>query len=472
MKLKKTLILALVLLVVGAYIQFIELPKERQENQNELFLRGAKEEAIRSIAVEGKKGGFRLTNQSPEEPEKVEGVVKKESVEGTSKQSTWMLDGVPSNTKLDPGAVRSLVAALTDFRLGEAIPPEEIGSDLSVFGLDKPEVTISLGLSGKEENVAFGKRSTFVGKRYVKVSDRGVFTVDDGLFSSADKDRDSFRLKSPIAADLAEFSSIDIVSGDGPVRIEKNIDGVWNIVKPFAAKADSQVIADYVRQLRSLRAVTFIDPPDSEQLDKFNLATPDVAVVLEGKTRKLETRIGVTVKGDSSEGEKSETAMYFWFNESPSVYKIDGNRVNLFRLPAQSFQDKHVFESDPEKLTGVEVKREGLASWNLKKEAGVWKLNGSEINSGALRSYLDTLARFEIEKYALPSDTQEPFGKPEARLILQEGEGEIAWEIGAQSPLQPGELHPVRKKDGSVVGFITGKGLAELVPDEKIFLKK
>jgi hypothetical protein len=57
-------------------------------------------------------------------------------------------------------------------------------------------------------------------------------------------------------------------------------------------------------------------------------------------------------------------------------------------------------------------------------------------------------------------------------LIFQEGDSEITWEIGAQSPLQPGELHAVRKKDGSVVGFITGKGLAELVPDEKIFLKK
>ena len=472
MKLQKTLILALVLLVLGAYIQFIELPKERQQNQNELFLRGAKEEAIRSIAVEGKKGGFRLTNQSPEESEKVQGVVKKGIVEGSAAQSDWMLDGVPSKAKLDRGTVRTLVAALIDFRLGEAIPPEEIGSDLSVFGLDKPEITISLGLSGKEEKVAFGKRSAFVGKRYVNVSDRGVFTVDEGLFSSADKDRDSFRLKSPIVADLEEFSSLDIVSGDGPVRIEKNPEGVWNIVKPFTAKADGQVLADYIRQLRALRAVTFIDPPDSEQLDKFGLATPDVTVVLEGEKRKLEARIGVAVKSDNSEGQKSETAMYFWFNESPSVYKIDGNRVNLFRLPAQSFRDKHIFESDPEKLTGIEVIRAGLQTWKLEKEAGIWRLNGSEINSGALRSYLDTLARFEIEKYSLLSDTQEPFGQPEARLILREGDNEIAWEVGARSPIQPGELHPVRKIDGAIVGFITDKSLSELVPDENIFVKK
>lgn len=472
MQLRKTILLAAVLLLIGSYIKLVELPHETRKSQSDLFLKGVQESAIDSIAVEGKKGSYTLTNRSAraEQPGSIED--KKEKEKGALVGESWTLEGVPTETKLDTGAVRSLLGSLVDLRLGEAIPPEEIGLDMSVFGLDKPELTMRVGFGGNSETVVFGKRSTFVGKRYLQVPERGVYTVDEGLFSSADKERDSFRLKSPILSDLAEFESLEIASSDGPVRLERSNAAEWSIVGPFSAKADQQVVADYVRQLRALRAAHFIDPPQADDLDAFGLAKPDVSVVLAGKERKLEVRLGVS--GGKVEGgtDKGETAMYFWFNGSPSVYKIDGNRINLFRLPAQSFRDKHILESDPERLTRIEVRKAGSPTWVLEKIKGAWRLDGAEVSTAQLRKYLDTLVRFEVEKYALPSEADEPFGDPEARVILQEGDKQTAWEIGARSPVQLGELHPIRKVDGSLLGFVTPKALGEIAPEPARFQKK
>lgn len=472
MQLRKTILLSAVLLLIGAYIKYVELPGEYRKNQSDLFLKGVEESAIDSIGVDGKKGSYTLTNRAVREEQSRSVGNEKEKEKRPSDGELWALEGVPSETKLDTGAVRSLLRSLVDLRLGEAIPSEEIGPDMSVFGLDKPELTVRVRFAGTTETVLFGKLSAFVGKRYLKVSDRGVYTVDEGLFSSADKERDSFRIKSPIAVDLEEFESLEIASSDGPVRLERGNGAEWSIVGPFSAKADQQVVADYVRQLRALRAAHFIDPPQADDLDAFGLAKPDVTVVLAGKGRKLEVRLGVTVGEVVGGTNKGETGMYFWFNGSPSVYKIEGNRINLFRLPAQSFRDKHILESDPERLTRIEVRKAGSPTWVLEKIKGAWQLDGAEVSTAQLRKYLDTLTRFQVEKYALSSEVNEPFGDPEARVILQEGDRQTAWEIGASSPVQPGELHPIRKVDGSLLGFVTPKALGEIAPEAAHFQKK
>lgn len=468
MKPWKTFVLAFLLLMVGAYIRYVELPQEAKRKEEELFLEGVSERSLRSLGINRKGEGFSFKNEKPVDP------LQKEAGEkgGADVSQGWILDGLPAGTNLDPAALRTLLSAVTTLKLGDAIPPEEVGTDLKVFGLDNPAVTVRIGLPTGERVLMFGKRSEFIGKRYVKVADRGLFMVDDALFSAADKERDSFRQKSPISFDLADASFLELNSSDGVVRLEKAEGEEWKVVAPLNAKADQQFVSDFVRRIRSLRAKEFIDPPQAEQLAEFGLDRPDVTVTIGGEKRKLEIKLAVKVTGGSEGEGKSDVAMYFWFNESPSVYKIEGNQINLFRLPAESFRDKHVIAVTRTAVSRVEVASEGAAPRVFEKGATGWKLDGAEAVESEVESYVDALTELTVEKFATLEDAREPFGAPALRLTVREGDKDSAWEIGSESKLQLGKLHPLRRVDGAVLGYITPEQLKQIIPKDDSSLKK
>lgn len=468
MKPWKTLVLGILLLIVGGYIRYVELPQEEKRREGEFFLEGMTERSLRFVSVDRKGASFSLKNQKPvDSAEKNIG-----GKDEPDSEAEWVLEGVPAGTKLDRGSVQSLLGAVTSLKLGDAIPAEEVGNDLKVFGLDEPAVTVRVGVSSGEKTLKFGKRSEFVGQRYVQVPDEGLFMVDDALFSAADKDRDSLRQTSPLLLELKDFTSIDIESSDGPVRLEKADGDEWKVVKPVSAKADQQFVSEFVRRVRSLRAKDFIDPPRAEQLSEFGLDRPDVTVTFGGEKKKLEVKLAVKVTA-ASEGEgKSDVAMYFWFNESPSVYRIEGNQINLFRLPAESFRDKHVLDMTREAVTRIEAVKEGGQVRTLEKGAGGWKLDGAEANSPKVDSYLDGLSDLTVEKFATAEDAAEPFGSPIVRLTIREGEKEGIWEVGSESKLQLGRLHPLRKGDGTLLGYLTPDRLEQITPKDDLLLKR
>lgn len=461
MKPWKTFSLAVILFGVIAYICFVELPSQQRQADGELFLKGTAESSLRKVVIERKGMGFSFKNRQPLEPKNGE----------TSARGEWSLEGVPDETPLDQPAIRSLISALMSFKLGEAISKDEVSPDLSVYGLDNPAVEVRVAKSGDEVAVAFGKRSDFIGKRYAKVGEE-LFLVDEAVFSASDKDRDSFRQKSPISADADEFSfiqidSIGVGSQSEVVRLEAGEGGRWQVVLPIKERADIQVIREFVSRIRSLRAVQFFDPPAAERTGDFGLDKPDVTITLGGKKRNLVLKLSVkmTTEGDSG---RSDAAMYFGYNESPTVYKIGGNQINLFRPPPEIFRDKRIFDLNRETVSKIQVEREGGVSHILEKRQDEWKLNGLEVSTPKLRSFLEEVANFEVQRFATSDDSGESFGSVVSRILLREEEQERVWEVGSEIKEQQGNIRPIRRIGGPIVAFVTDAQIDKITPRESI----
>jgi hypothetical protein len=461
MKPWKTLSLAVILFGAIAYIRFIELPRQQRQADEQLFLKGAAESELQMVVIERKGSGFSLKNHQPSEPRSGE----------NSAFGEWSLEGIPDRTALDPAAIRSLISALMNFKLGEAISKDEVSSDLGVYGLDSPSVKLRVARPGDEVEVAFGKRSDFIGKRYAKVGGE-LFLVDEAVFSASDKDRDSFRQKSPISAEIDEFSFIQIDSvGVGSqsevVRLEAGEGDRWQLVLPIKERADIQVIREFVSRIRSLRAVQFFDPPEAERTGDFGLDKPDVMITLGGKKRNLELKLSVKLTTEGGSG-RSDAAMYFWYNESPTVYKIGGNQINLFRPPPETFRDKRIFEINRETVSKIQVDREGGVSHILEKRQDEWKLNGIGVSTPRLRSYLEEVVNFEVQRFATSDDSGEPFGSVTSRILLREGEQERVWEVGSEVKGQQENIRPLRRIGGPIVAFVTDAQIDQITPRESM----
>src|SRR5690349_19818994 len=66
MSLKKTLVLALILLVALGYIYEVKLPHEAEEKEKAIFLGGREREQVTSIDVSNQYGKFSLVNTNPQ----------------------------------------------------------------------------------------------------------------------------------------------------------------------------------------------------------------------------------------------------------------------------------------------------------------------------------------------------------------------------------------------------------------------
>jgi len=199
----------------------------------------------------------------------------------------------PVEAKADYGSVEGLLGRVQTAQM-KAIAAAEM-ADAKAYGLDKPEVTVTVGAGSSRATLVIGKAGeggTFYARDQARPT---VFTIETSLVDELKKPADNYRKK-----DLFEFRSftanrIEITRGKETLVFEKtkgqgkDAQEKWRQVQPTAKDVDATKFDSFLTRLSNLRAQSFLDPKD--KTTKTGLDAPAAVVVVKFDDGKKQERV-------------------------------------------------------------------------------------------------------------------------------------------------------------------------------------
>ena len=417
MSFKRIVIGAFICAALILYITKVELTKDDEMRSRQQPLIAAAPKAFSRIEVSSASNKYALINSNPDPDSKVP--PGGDASLSASEVAKWSIEGI-ADSGLDRGALNNLIAALRAVKLDNELPAGEVESDLSVYGLKDPGVSVSVTLKGAadvESRKVFqiGKLNEYVKKRYIKESSSpAIYLINDDLLSATDKKVDDLRDKTPIEFDSTDLTSLRIspTAGQEMVLIQK--DGVWSINAPRELPANRFVVDGILRELRNLQVKRFVDGVTDKKSD-FGLVTPSLAVELEtDKASKTSTRIVFGQAGDPSKGSATN---YFAVEGRASIYETSLDPTPRLVKSLLELRDKEILKVDADELTAVRLAVSGRQDVDLVRDAKGWQIGEKLADTPFVEEFLSAVSSVEAIEF-IDSDDVGYFANPIARLSL------------------------------------------------------
>jgi hypothetical protein len=214
------------------------------------------------------------------------GLVRKE-------KDVWTLQ--PGDQPTDITEVRSYLSSLRSTRAADF--PE---TDAAAAGLDKPKLTVTVGL-GKEPSQALlvGNETTQGTQKqlYAKRADQPtVVTLGDWSLRTLSKDGFQFRDKTVLGFGADRAGKVIVERKEGPgATLVHGEPGGWTVENEKQSKGGA--IQRFVDDLRDLKGSAIAEEP-AKDLKKFGLDAPDVKVTIVDREQKPMGTILLAKKGD------------------------------------------------------------------------------------------------------------------------------------------------------------------------------
>lgn len=317
-----TLVLALVLGGLAAYLYFVELPNKESQERTET-------ESKRLLVLDQNEiTGLTMKTDNRDI------VMVKDSEKG------WIITA-PIHSDADRRAVENLLRALVTGRVMRVI--EDAAAALAPFGLDQPVTVVTVSAETKQDTFSIGDSGPLSSTLYVlRQSDRKVLLTDLAPKDFVNKSLLTFRRK-----DILRFSQneVDRVRLSYPTteivlyHFDEKPKGKWRIRYPIEAGADQVEVRTLLFRLEDLKALALIDPgPERDSLAK-TLTTPKVKVTLH------------TPEGDQT------VKVYQPDPSSGEAIAETGPEAPLYRISPTAIRDltKDLFILQDKRLLGVET---------------------------------------------------------------------------------------------------------------------
>jgi hypothetical protein len=288
----------------------------------------------------------------------------------------WLLTK-PVEWPANPHAVSSMLNELmfleheTSFLVAD-LPKS--GLSLADYGLDKPQLTVTLasgagpaGTAPPPITLRIGD-ATKVGNRLYVLSPDGqrVHVVARSLADSLSLTLDQLRSDTIFNIPLFEVHSFNLqTAAPANLRIRLRRDGpLWSFEAPILARADRLQVELAINGLNALRTKLFLDP-GTLQPDQMGLSSPAFRLTLEGNSRRETLLLGnpVTpaspppnVKPESGENApEPATDYYAKMEDRAPVFTVafPDKFFGTLRNAQEALRDRHLLSFDSRALTSI-----------------------------------------------------------------------------------------------------------------------
>lgn len=456
MRFKATIVLSFVLVLLGAYLYFVEFPSEKKGAEEQLVagkLFSFSTREITRIVIHRPEGVIDL-EQFPEHP-----------------TTPWRIFN-PVQTVANQQLGEALGALVTDIkasRLVEAKP-----ADLVNFGLDPPRFTVIITLQkNNTEIIEIGDENLTGSDLYVrKGMGTGLYLVPAGIRKLLSKDLYAWRQREVFPYSSFDISGMRLESEKGMLELNQETEG-WSmkVVRPgqrmdAAAhfRGDGTEIANLMGSLVNLRGTTFIDVNKKEKRSK--LGPPLLKITV--KVGKVE-REAFFYRDDEDHGLIDVVTLF----DFDPIFQLSEKELGTIEPPFDTYRDRRVvLLTFPEEIETLEIKRPDEA-FVLKKTKGKWQIEGG--NSAPLKEvreisrlladlYNLKVASFE-DTLDLASD-QAGIQNPRLQLILKGKDDKSLGEI-VFGKIE-GE-HVMASSSAQPFSFMLHKSILDRIPRKKDF---
>lgn len=454
MNFKKTLLLAGVLVAAVLYLTKVSEPRRKAElNKDKLF--GSVEVSQVSRFSEAPKDGAAFS------------VVPAVAAQG---ELSWTLADLPT-AKVDDGVVAGLVSVLKGLAFEGPISEQESGSDLSVFGLDKPALTVTIQMKdGAQKEVSFGKKSEYLSKRYAKIAGvQGLYLVDEAGFQSLHKGRADIRAKTPIKFNTADVREVVLESSLGRVLITQPAVGEWKVVDSEARAGSKQDIEVLLNDVRSLNVEEFVDGGESRPR-AFGLDKPNVTVAIKLRDGLKESLIRVLI------GEAPNTKeTFFTYDGAPSVFKVPAEKGIPLRKGIIDLRDRRLLNFETKDIEKLVSGGTADVPVDIQAAAMDWTVNGKmsdPVFVEDLLTNISTLTAVDFPK-VVPQDA---FTEPFLTLTITKKKGlggeTVVLSVGRETVTPQGPTRYARVGERGEVALIRDVEAKRIIPHEGALVQR
>ena len=393
---RTTLILAVVVLAVFAYLRFFEM---KQPSTGE-----ARRQAQNVVNFDRSK---------------VDGIIIQngdEKIEIRRRDNKWRLE-IPIKDQADGALVENLLSDLETWQKEGTIPAKDIDADkskLNEYGLNRPKLKLKLIGSDRPPEILFGKDAALEGRMYVRFENsKETFLAKQSVKKDIDKKAEEFRDKKLTDVTTAQVRRIALKTPAGEMELEKKGDH-WDIVKPLRARADDEKVGDLIAQVTTARIQQFV-ADDHGDLRPYGLAEPRGSITLfsqEGrKDQKVEIADSIKVFGQDDKGqmlqigsvpEKEKDQVYVRFAPRGAVYTLPKKIEEALTTKPADLRDYHLVRIDTNVLDRITIDVPGKGKTVLARKDGNWTIasrNNAPADSRAVRRLIDILQNQRVTTF-------------------------------------------------------------------------
>src|SRR5213083_2560566 len=383
---RTTLILAVVVLGVFAYLRFFEM---KQPSTGE-----ARRQAQNVVNFDRNK---------------IDGVVIQngdEKIEIRRGDNKWRLE-TPIKDQADGALVESLLSDLENWQKEGTIPAKEIDADktkLAEYGLNNPKLKLKLLGRERPPEILFGKDAALEAKMYVRFQNsKETYLATQSVRKDIDKKPEEFRDKKLTDVATAQVRRITLKTPAGEMELEKRGEH-WDILKPLRARADDGKVGDLISRITSARIQQFV-ADDRGDLRPYGLAEPRGSITLydqeQKKDQKVELGDSIKVFGQEDKGqtlqigtvpEKEQDQVYVRFAPRGSVYTLPKKIEEILNTKPSDLRDSHLVRIDTYILDRITIDAPDKGKTVLARKDGNWTIatrNNAPAASGAVQRLID-----------------------------------------------------------------------------------
>jgi hypothetical protein len=423
---RNTLLLLLVLVALGAYLYWVELPGQQREAEAKKLVTLQKD-AVTAIALDY--------------PDHAIALAKNE-------QGDWRLTK-PVEADADDPVVNNLLTAIAEADVSRTL--DDVGDKLAQYGLAPPEATVTLTLKdGKPfPAIKVGKTTQVGSSAYLqKGDDPKVYIGTASLQGVLKKQVKDLRDKSVITFEDPDVQKVELAKADATVTIERLDPERWRIIAPASYPADAAEMRALLASIRGLRVDDFASDDPAVDLKQYGLTEPQLRVsVWSGKDRAQKTLLFGSFKDD----EKNKKSIYAKRAELPSVVTLPDYALKNVDKSLTTLRDKTVATFAKDQAAKVAVTRKDGNGFTLVKRDGSWHVEepGEGIERGpTITHFIDDVAGFKGTDIAAEGASvnlgQYGLATPDLTVVVMDADGkDLATLIGARGPQPAGDPNAI-----------------------------
>jgi hypothetical protein len=409
-----TLLMALMLAGLGAYLYFVEFPakdvQERQESAQKKVL------SFDQQAITG------LTFKTDRER-----LVFERNDKG------WALTA-PLHTEADQREVQSLLRALVTGSVHRIV--EQNPTTLAPFGLEKPVTTITIAAGTGRDTFSIGNSGPLSSTLYVlRESDHALLLTDMTPKDFVNKTLMTFRRKDILHSVQSDVDRIRLTYPTTEIvlyRVAEKPKAKWKIRYPVETEADLNEVRLLLFRLEDLKALAIVDPgPERDKLAK-RLTAPKVKVTLHTADGDQTVKL---YQPDPTSGEAlAETAV-----DAP-LYRINPTAIKDLTKELYNLQDKRLLGVDAIDIALLSVTT-ASEKYVLINQNGEWVLEDrptEKLNQQTADLFVSRVANAPAEERVIKqSGPLAPYGlvAPAAEFVATGRDRKVAGKLslGSQS---------------------------------------
>jgi hypothetical protein len=379
MRLGRLVILAIVVLSLGAYIYFVERhapsTDEIKQRQDKLFptMDQAK---IQRVVVTNAKGRFEL---------------KKEN-------DAWKLTA-PLADDANSGAVTGLLSSLVGLKAERTLSAKDV--KLAEYGLDKPALSVSVtDDKGVSSTLSLGVEMPLGNNRAAQTGGGTVYMIGKYIGTDLDKDLSGWRSTTLAQVYSTDAASLTVKDAAGRVALAQ-AGGVWALTEPVADLAEREKADGVISDISAAQIKEFVDAPGD--LKALGLDPPLLEVTIVRKDNKPPVQLAFGSERDK-DGAKQRAC-----RRGERVYWVEATAAAKATTAIADWRSKKLVHLDTWAADKLELEA-GKEKESLERKDGIWKAGSVEVDGDAVSRRLNTLADMTVAGFDRPKPAGQATG--------------------------------------------------------------